>query len=119
MDVFINLETAQELLGRYGSPLYVYSEKILRERCRDLLTAFRGRITPSYSVKANTNPSLLKIIRGEGLSADAMSPGEIFVLERSGFGAKEIFYIGNNVSREEMKLYGERDTGQRRFDLSA
>ena len=47
MDVFINLETAQELLGRYGSPLYVYSEKILRERCRDLLKAFCGRIKPS------------------------------------------------------------------------
>ena len=108
MDVFINLETAQELLGRYGSPLYVYSEKILRERCRDLLKAFCGRIKPSYSVKANTNPSLLKIIREEGLAADAMSPGEIFVLQRSGFGAEEIFYIGNNVSREEMSYCMER-----------
>ena len=78
------------------------------ERCRDLLTAFRGRITPSYSVKANTNPSLLEDHSREGLSADAMSPGEIFVLERSGFGAKEIFYIGNNVSREEMSCCIER-----------
>ncbi len=108
MDLFISFETAQKLLGRYGSPLYVYSEEILRERCRDLSGAFGGRIKPSYSVKANTNPSLLKIIREEGLSADAMSPGEIFVVERSGFPAEEIFYIGNNVSREEMSYCIER-----------
>ena len=108
MDVFINFETAQKLLGRYGSPLYVYSEKILRERCRELLEGFHGRIKPSFSAKANTNLSLLKIIREERLGADAMSPGEIFVLQNAGFAPEEIFYIGNNVSCEEMSYCIER-----------
>ena len=106
--MFVDHKIATQLLDRYGSPLYVYSEKILRERCRDLREAFCGRIKPSYSVKANTNPSLLKIIHEEGLSADAMSPGEIFVLQNSGFSPEDIFYIGNNVSREEMSYCAER-----------
>ncbi len=108
MTLFIDHEMASQLIKKYGSPLYVYSEKILRERCRELIGAFHGRIKPSYSVKANTNPSLLKIIREEGLSADAMSPGEIFILQNSGFKEEEIFYIGNNVSREEMSYCIER-----------
>ncbi len=106
--MFVDQEIAAQLLSVYGSPLYVYSEKILRERCRDLLKAFCGRIKPSYSVKANTNPSLLKIIREEGLGADAMSTGEIYVLLNSGFPPEDIFYIGNNVSREEMSYCVER-----------
>jgi len=107
--VFVKFDTAQELLKKYGSPIYVYSESILRERCRDLLKAFSGRISPSYSAKANTNLTLLKIIREEGLAADAMSPGEIYLLQKSGFSPKEIFYIGNNVSCEEMSYCIERD----------
>lgn len=107
--VFVKFDTAQNLLKKYGSPLYVYSESILRERCRDLLEAFQGRISPSFSAKANTNLTLLKIIREEGLGADAMSPGEIYLLQESGFSPKEIFYIGNNVSCEEMSYCIERD----------
>jgi diaminopimelate decarboxylase len=45
---------------------------------------------------------LLKIIREEGLHADAMSPGEIHVLLAAGFRPDQIFYIGNNVSIDEM-----------------
>ena len=36
--------------------------------------------TANYSTKANANLELLRIIREEGLHADAMSPGEIYVL---------------------------------------
>ena len=106
--MFVKYDAAEELLKKYGSPLYVYSESILRQRCRDLLEAFRGRIKPSFSAKANTNLSLLKIIREEGLGADAMSPGEIFVLQNAGFAPEDIFYIGNNVSCEEMSYCIER-----------
>lgn len=106
--MFVKFDKAQGLLKRYGSPLYVYSESILRQRCRDLLDGFHGRIKPSFSAKANTNLSLLKIIHEEGLGADAMSPGEIFVLQNAGFAPEEIFYIGNNVSCEEMSYCIER-----------
>ena len=34
---FYGQEDPRELVSRFGSPLYVYNENILRERCRDLL----------------------------------------------------------------------------------
>jgi diaminopimelate decarboxylase len=95
-----------ELLSKYDSPLYVYNESILRERCREMAQLFAEsgfNFQADYSCKANSNLELLKIIHQEGLTADAMSPGEIFMLQAAGFAPREIFYIGNNVSATEMK----------------
>jgi diaminopimelate decarboxylase len=90
------------LIEEYGSPLYVYNESILRERCRDLknLIDYKNFVV-NYSPKANSNLELLKIIRSEGLWADAMSPGEIYLNLQAGFKPEQILYISNNVSREE------------------
>jgi diaminopimelate decarboxylase len=92
------------LTEKYGTPLYVYNENILRSRCRDL----KGLISYSnfkvnFSPKANGNLELLKIVRSEGLSVDAMSPGEIYVNLLAGYKPEEIFYISNNVSEEEFR----------------
>lgn len=101
--------TPFELLAKYGSPLYVYNERILRIRCREMtgLVSY-PQFKVNYSIKANSNLQLLKIIRSEGLAADAMSPGEIHVLLAAGFTPAEIFYVGNNVSEAEMSFALER-----------
>ncbi len=94
----------QDLVAKFGSPLYVYNESILRERCRDikhLVTYPKFRV--NYSAKANSNLAFLQIVHDEGLDVDAMSPGEIFVELKAGFKPEQIFYISNNVSKEEMK----------------
>lgn len=97
------------LVREFGSPLYVYNEAILRRRCREMRDLVDvERFVVSYSSKANSNIHLLGIIRGEGLRADAMSPGEIFVLLEAGFSPDEILYISNNVSAEEMLFAVER-----------
>ncbi len=107
---FYGNTTPERLIDTYGSPLYVYNESILRERCREMrqLTDY-PRFKVNYSVKANSNLELLKIIREKGLDADAMSPGEIHVLLAAGFKPEQIFYIGNNVSAEEMRFAIKRD----------
>lgn len=92
-----------ELIQQYGSPLYVYNERVFRTRCREmahLVTYPNFKV--NYSVKANSNLTLLKIAHDEGLCADAMSPGEIYIERQAGFAPDEIFYISNNVSTEEM-----------------
>lgn len=106
--MFLKNEEAFEIVREFGSPVYVYSEDILRQRCRELIDAFDGRLSPSFSIKANSNISLLNIIREEGIGADAMSHGEIFVLEHAGFSSDEIFYIGNNVSADELRYCIDR-----------
>lgn len=100
---------ASDLLERFGSPLYLYREATLRERLRELRELLTHRPWhPSISVKANGNPHLLAIAREEGLCGDAMSPGEILLLERAGFLPREIFFIPNNVGLEELRFAAER-----------
>ena len=92
-----------QLVEEYGSPIYVYNERVFRTRCREMANLVTyPNFKVNYSVKANSNLTLLKIAREEGLCADAMSPGEIYVERQAGFTPDEIFYISNNVSAEEM-----------------
>ena len=100
----------KELLEKYGSPLYVYSEEILRQKAQDMKgLATVPNFQSNYSVKANSNIHLLKILCEEGMYADAMSPGEILALEAAGFTPDRIFYIANNVSVEEMAFAIDRN----------
>lgn len=91
------------LVEKYGSPLYVYNENILRKRCRELkkIVSYQ-KLKVNYSAKANTNLAILQIVHDEGLLIDAMSPGEIFIELKAGFKPEEILFICNNVSDEEM-----------------
>ncbi len=102
---FFGDRSPEDLVAEFGSPLYVYNEDILRRRCRDMKTlADHPRLAACYSTKANGNPALLRIIREEGLIADAMSPGELAALRRAGFTRPEICYVCNNVGAEELRL---------------
>lgn len=93
-----------ELSEKYGTPLYVYNENILRSRCRDLkgLISY-SNFTVNFSPKANGNLEILKIVRSEGLRVDAMSPGEIFVNIMAGYKPEEILFISNNVGEDEFR----------------
>jgi diaminopimelate decarboxylase len=94
----------EALIEKYGSPLYVYNERILRERCRQMRNFLKyPKFTVSYSAKANSNLHILEIVREEGLNVDAMSPGEIYIQLKAGFKPEQIFFVCNNVSEEEMK----------------
>ncbi len=93
------------LASKYGTPLYVYNETILRNHCKALTSLISYPLFKvNYSAKANTNLSLLRIIRSEGLTVDAMSAGELFVELKAGFKPEEILFICNNVSDEELRF---------------
>ncbi len=101
---FYGKETPHSLIEKFGSPLYVYNENVLRERCKDLVSLCKtDGLHINYSAKANANPHLLKIIKDEGCLVDAMSPGELFLDMKVGYKPQEILYVCNNVSQEEMK----------------
>jgi len=106
---FFNGADPFALTDAYGSPLYVYSERLLRQNCREL-TGMCGypNFKVNFSVKANNNLTILRIVRDEGLKADAMSAGEIYAEMTAGFTAEDIFFIPNNISKEEMHFAIER-----------
>ena len=96
---------AEEIMSEYGSPLYVYEESVIRSQMRKLLAGFpRDLAQIHYSMKANSNPSLLKIIFDEGGFIDAVSEFEVRLAIESGFDANQIIFTGNNNSFEEIEL---------------
>ena len=101
---FFGNSNPEELIKKYGSPLFVYNEDILRRQMRRVAGLLPNhRFTSNFSIKTNSNLSILKIANEEGLNADAMSPGEIYALKKAGFPSERIFYVSNNVSEEEMQ----------------
>ena len=93
-----------DLVQKFGTPLYIYNENILRTRCREMISLNNApNFKVNYSVKANSNPELLKIIREEGLMADAMSPGEMYMDKLAGYALSQTLYIANNITLEEMR----------------
>ncbi len=99
----------KKLLEKYGSPLYVYNEDVFLKRALEIKNLVKyDKFVVNYSAKANTSLGLLQLLEKEGFHVDAMSPGEIFVEMKAGFTSDRIFYISNNVSREEMIFAIER-----------
>lgn len=93
-----------ELIEKYGSPLYVYNEEILRDRCKSLKNLIKyPKFKVNYSIKANSNFTILKILKEEGLNADAVSPGEIQLLLEAGYSSDQILFISGNISKSEME----------------
>ena len=77
-----------QLAEQFGTPLYVYSETTIKERYRQFDQAFAGcEHTICYSVKANSNLSILRVLAGMGAGFDIVSGGELQrVLEVTGNG---------------------------------
>lgn len=104
MNDFLSKEECFKLINKYGSPLYVYDEETLRIRSREMMNLLPNKnLIVDYSIKANTNIELLKIIKSEGLHVDAMSLGEIAFEKKVGYSSNEIMYVCNNISESEMK----------------
>ena len=83
---------ASELVEEFGSPLYVYEEETFRRRARELLEAITyTQREIKYACKANTNIEVMKIFREEGMSIDAVSPGEVYAALKAGFSADLIW----------------------------
>jgi diaminopimelate decarboxylase len=94
-----------DLAKRFGTPLYVYSATMIRERYEALDSAFRDvPHTVCYSVKANSNLSILRLLARSGCGFDIVSSGELErVLAADRKAAKKVVFSGVGKTREELK----------------
>lgn len=102
---FFKGNNPEEIAQKFGTPLYVYSEEIIRKHMDAVAKVIeKYPYTANYSVKANTNIHILKLALEEGNNCDAMSVGEIMMLQKAGFPTDRIFFVPNNVSKEELQF---------------
>ena len=101
---FFKGNNPEDIAVRYGTPVYVYNEEILRERMHTVAQVVtKYPYTANYSIKANTNIHILRMALEEGDNCDAMSVGELMMLEKAGFPVERIFFVPNNVSADELQ----------------
>jgi len=97
---------ASELARRYGTPLYVYSASMIRERVKAFEKAFHGvPHTICYAVKANSNLSVLHMLARLGLGFDVVSGGELQrVLRANRSAARRVVFSGVGKTAAEINL---------------
>lgn len=106
---FFKGNNPEDIVKEYGTPLYVYNEEIIRKHMDAVAKVVtKYPYTANYSIKANTNIHILKLALEEGNNCDAMSVGELRMLEAAGFPVDRIFFVPNNVSEEELKYAIEK-----------
>ncbi len=87
-----------------GTPAYVYSASVVRDRYQRLHAAMAPlphRI--HYTLKANSNRGLLRILRELGAGVDVVSGGELFRAQRAGFTGNDIIFGGVGKAEHELR----------------
>ncbi len=101
---------AVELASQFGTPLYVYDTAVIRRQIASVKRAFSSLpLRPFYAMKANSNLSILRLIRSEGFGCDAVSPGEIYLARRAGFDSEDIWFTCSNVSDDDLRAIADPD----------
>ena len=106
---------AVELAKKYGTPLYVFAEDDLRDRCREFKREFGERYSATrvvYAGKACLNRAIVKVISEEGLGLDVVSGGELEIARSAGFPMGDIYFHGNNKSDAELAMALEHRVGR-------
>ena len=105
LELFCDAAPIERLAEKYGTPLYVYSASTIRERVRVYARAFhKVDHTICYSVKANSNLSLLRMLARLGCGFDVVSGGELErVLVAAPRAAKYVVFSGVGKTRAELR----------------
>jgi len=104
-----------EIVEKYGTPLYVMDEKLIRDRCRDYKNSFTkvyDDIRVAYAGKAFLNLAMCRIIHEEGLFLDVVSGGELYTAIKAGFPMEKIIFHGNNKTEEEHIMALDNEVGR-------
>lgn len=96
--------SVQALADEYGTPLYIYSRNHLRSQYQALSEAM-AEVDPlvCYSVKANSNASVIKTFLDLGSGLDIVSGGELFRALRAGADPARIVFAGVGKTEEEIR----------------
>ena len=87
-----------------GTPIYVYSAALLRERYRAIDGAFQGYPHAlHYALKANSTLAIARLLRELGSAGDANSGWEIDVARKAGFEPSQIVFTGVGKTPAELE----------------
>ena len=105
----------RELAQEFGTPLYIYDERTIRETCRSYLRNYRAQLPGArahYASKAWLNPALTRILVEEDFGLDVVSAGELHVALAGGMDPEQIGFHGNGKTRAELEYALDAGVGR-------
>lgn len=91
------------IANKFDTPLYIYSHKTLLDHYRKIKKAFSAlRPLICFSVKANSNLAVLKLLSDQGAGMDVVSGGELYRALKVGVAPEKIVYAG--VGKKEQEI---------------
>lgn len=96
-----------ELVAQYGSPLMLFSERVLREKYRELRDQAAARIprfTLAWSYKTNYLGAVCRVLHQEGAWAEVVSGLELQMALRLGMPGPQILFNGPAKSEADLEL---------------
>ena len=95
-----------ELAEEYGTPLMLMDETLIRNRCREYITAMRDYLPagsrPSYASKALSMKRMYEIVAEEGMQVDVVSIGELYTAMNAGFPMGNTYFHGNSKTDRDI-----------------
>ena len=104
-NLYIESISVKKLASKHISPFYLYSNKNIIENYNNFYNNFR-KVEPliCFSVKANSNIEILRILKRMGSGADVVSGGELLKALKSGIKPNKIDFSGVGKTEEELRL---------------
>jgi len=97
--------SALSLTKKYKTPFYCYSLSQLKSNFDNFSNSFKSaKPLVCFSVKCNSNLSILKELKKMGSGADVVSAGELLKALRAGINPKKIVFSGVGKTVEEIEL---------------
>ncbi len=95
----------KNLTEKYGTPLYVYSKNMIKNKFQTTDEAFSSvDHTICFAMKANSNMEILKLMASMGAGGDVVSGGELYLALHAGIPANKIVYASVGKTDEEIKF---------------
>ncbi|SDN27048.1 diaminopimelate decarboxylase [Desulfonauticus submarinus] len=103
-ELYVEDISVKKLVQEYDTPLYIYSAKTFKRHFKAFDSAFEGlKHLTCYSVKANSNLCILKLLGQLGSGMDIVSGGELFRALKAGIEPKKIVYSGVGKREHEIR----------------
>lgn len=91
-----------EVVKKIGTPAYVYDASVIQEQVYKLLNLHKA-IQLFYSLKANPNPSIVKLIYDLGANLEICSLKELEIIKKIGVSPERVLYLGPGKTEEEIR----------------
>ena len=102
-ELYCEAVKVSEIAKKFGTPVYIYSRRTLIDHYQKIRKAFRSiNHLVCFSVKANSNLALLKVLTNQGAGMDVVSGGELYRSMKTGVSPKKIVYAGVGKSEKEI-----------------